>query len=121
MPSSVLQPFLSGWYGPDQTLLHGSRHKYPMFQGEEFQRNLDFVDALRPIAARLESTVPALVLAWTMERPGISSVLFGATTPAQVAANVPALDCRLDDEARTAIDEAHRLRGPVAGRRAVKT
>lgn len=98
-----------------------SRHKYPMFQGQEFQRNLDFVDALRPIATRLGCTVPALVLAWTMERPGIASVLFGATTPAQVAANIPALDCRLDDEARTAIDEAHRLRGPVAGRRAVKT
>ena len=29
-----------------------SRHKYPMFNGAEFERNLDFVDALRPIAAR---------------------------------------------------------------------
>jgi len=97
-----------------------SRHKYPMFQGEEFQRNLDFVDALRPIAARFETTIPAVVLAWTMRRPGISSVLFGATHPAQVAANVRGLDCRLDPEALQQIDAAIQARGPVAGRRAVQ-
>lgn len=97
-----------------------SRHKYPMFQGDEFQRNLDFVDALRPIANRLETTVPGLVLAWTMQRPGISSVLFGATAPAQVAANVVALACQIDREAQTAIEAAYTARGTVAGRRAVQ-
>lgn len=98
-----------------------SRHKYPMFQGEEYQRNLDFVAALRPIADRLQTSVSTVVLAWTMERPGIASVLFGATSPAQVAANIPALHCVLDDRARDAIATAQQERGPVAGRRAVKT
>ncbi len=97
-----------------------SRHKYPMFQGEEFQRNLDFVDALAAIATRLETTIPAVVLSWTMQRPGISSVLFGATMPSQVSANVPALTCTLDAPALAAVDEAYRARGPVAGRRAVR-
>lgn len=96
-----------------------SRHKYPMFNGAELQRNLDFVDALRPIARRLGCGLPDLVLAWTAEQPGITSVLFGATSPEQVRVNARALACELDDDARAAINAAIADRGPVAGRRAV--
>jgi len=96
-----------------------SRRKYPIFQGQEFERNLDFVDSLRPIAARLEVALADLVLAWTVEQPGITSVLFGATSPDQVAANSRALQCELDDEARTAIAVAIQARGPVPGRQPV--
>ena len=96
-----------------------SRHKYPMFNGTEFQRNLDFVESLRPVAHRLECALPDLVLAWTAEQPGITCVLFGATAPEQVRINARALGCELDDEARQAIANAIRDRGPVANRRAV--
>jgi len=96
-----------------------SRHKYPMFIGEEFQRNLDFVEALRPVSLRLNCELPDLVLAWTAEQSGITCVLFGATSPEQVEANVRALACTLDDESRRTISEAIRTRGPVANRRAV--
>jgi aryl-alcohol dehydrogenase-like predicted oxidoreductase len=96
-----------------------SRHKYPMFNGEEFARNLDFVETLRPIAARLGVALPDLVLAWTAEQPGITSVLFGATSPEQVAENARALVCDLDQEARHAIAAAITARGEVASGRAV--
>ncbi|MFM9197657.1 MAG: aldo/keto reductase [Planctomycetia bacterium] len=96
-----------------------SRHKYPMFNGQEFQRNLDFVDALRPVARRLGCELPDLVLAWTAEQPGITCVLFGATSPEQVHFNTRALQCTLDDEARRDIAVAIHARGPVASRRAV--
>jgi aryl-alcohol dehydrogenase-like predicted oxidoreductase len=96
-----------------------SRHKYPMFNGDEFQRNIDFVEALRPIAARLGCRLPDLVLAWTAEQPGITSVLFGATSPEQVRINAGALACSLDDAARGSIKAAIAARGPVAGRRVV--
>ena len=96
-----------------------SRHKYPMFNGAEFQRNLDFVEALGPVTRRLGCTLPDLVLAWTAEQPGITCVLFGATSPEQVDTNAHALQCELDDDARAAITEAIRDRGPVANRRAV--
>ena len=96
-----------------------SRHKYPMFKGEEFARNLDFADALRPIAARLGVALPDLVLAWTAEQPGITSVLFGATSPEQVAENARALACDLDTESRQAIAAAITARGQVASGRAV--
>jgi aryl-alcohol dehydrogenase-like predicted oxidoreductase len=96
-----------------------SRRKYPIFAGAEFARNLDFVDALRPVATRLGCTLTALVLAWTAEQPGITSVLFGATSREQVAENAAALACELDDAARESIRTAIAARGPVAGRRAV--
>jgi len=96
-----------------------SRHKYPMFNGAEFQRNLDFVDALRPVASRLGCTLPDVVLAWTAEQPGITCTLFGATSPQQVTTNAHALRCDLDDDARRTIGLAIGQRGPVAGRRPV--
>jgi len=96
-----------------------SRHKYPVFNGDEFARNLDFVDALRPIAFRLDVDLPDLVLAWTAEQPGITSVLFGATSPEQVEENARALACELDDAARAEIAAAIAARGPVPCRRAV--
>jgi aryl-alcohol dehydrogenase-like predicted oxidoreductase len=96
-----------------------SRHKYPMFNGDEFQRNLDFVAAIRPTATRLGCGLADLVLAWTAEQPGITSVLFGATSPAQVRDNCRALACTLDDEARSTIAAAITARGPVASRRPV--
>jgi aryl-alcohol dehydrogenase-like predicted oxidoreductase len=96
-----------------------SRHKYPMFSGVEFERNLDFVEAIRPVATRLGCDLPDLVLAWTAEQPGITSVLFGATSPAQVTENARGLAVSLDDQARADIRAAIAARGPVAGRRAV--
>ena len=96
-----------------------SRHKYPMFNGLQFTRNLDFVDALRPIAQRLAVALPDLVLAWTAEQPGITSVLFGATSPEQVAENARALDCEPDAAARHAIAAAITARGEVTSGRAV--
>jgi len=94
-----------------------SRGTYPIFTGDEFSRNLDFVEALRPVATRLECSLTALVLAWTAEQPGITSVLFGATSAEQVAENAAALRCELDDEARATIAAAIAARGPVPGRR----
>ncbi|MCE9630642.1 MAG: aldo/keto reductase [Planctomycetia bacterium] len=96
-----------------------SRHKYPMFAGEEFAKNLAFVEAIRPEASRLGCDLADLVLAWTAEQPGITSVLFGATSPEQVRENARALQCDLDDTARAAIRVAIQARGPVANRRAV--
>jgi aryl-alcohol dehydrogenase-like predicted oxidoreductase len=59
------------------------------------------------------------VLAWTAEQPGITSVLFGATSPEQVAENARALACDLDADARRAIAAAITARGQVASGRAV--
>ena len=116
----LMKGLLAGHMTPQTTFpTSDSRHKYPMFNGDEFQRNLNFVASVRREADRIGRSTADVVLAWTAEQPGITSVLFGATTPAQVLTNAAAVHCRLDHEARQAIRDAIVQRGPVAGRRPV--
>lgn len=116
----LMKGLLAGGMRRDQVFSKtDSRHAYPMFIGDEFAKNLDFVDAIRPQAARLGCGLADLVLAWTAEQPGITSVLFGATSPDQVRENAAALQCDLDEAARAAIRAAIETRGPVANRRVV--
>lgn len=113
----LMKGLLTGRMGRSTTFpASDSRHKYPLFNGDEFQRNLDFVERLRPVAERLGCAVADVVLAWTAEQPGIAAVLFGATSPEQVHENAAAVQCRLDDDARRAITEAIAWRGPAAAR-----
>src|SRR5205085_1091450 len=48
------------------------RRKYPMFQGDEWRKNQDFLDQLRPLAASVNRSVAQVVLNWTIQRPGIT-------------------------------------------------
>ena len=96
-----------------------SRHKYLMFRGEEFQKNLDFVDTIRSLATQQNMDLVSLVLAWTIAQEGITTVLFGATSAKQVAANAKALNCRLDGSIIQAINDAIQQRGLVLGSRKV--
>jgi aryl-alcohol dehydrogenase-like predicted oxidoreductase len=52
----------------------------------------DAAIALRDLAARAGTTPAALAIAFPLLNPNVASVLFGATSPEQVAANVEALD-----------------------------
>ena len=116
----LMKGLLAGLLGRDHVFpATDSRHKYPMFNGEEYRRNLDFVDRLRPVADGLGVSLTDLVLAWTAEQPGITCVLFGATSADQARINARAVDCELDDDARRLVAEAILERGPVASRRPV--
>ena len=96
-----------------------SRHKYPMFRGQEFQKNLDFVETIQSLATQQNMSVVSLVLAWTMAQKGITTVLFGATSAKQVAANAQALAYHLNDNIIVAINEAIQQRGSILGSRKV--
>jgi aryl-alcohol dehydrogenase-like predicted oxidoreductase len=54
------------------------------------------VEALRPIAARLGTTLPALVTAWTLAIDGVTGSICGARRPEQVAGWIGAADVALD-------------------------
>jgi aryl-alcohol dehydrogenase-like predicted oxidoreductase len=58
--------------------------------------------ALAELARELETTPAALAVGFALANPRVASVLFGATTPAQVQQNADALAvaARLDDESR---------------------
>ena len=114
----LMKGLLTWWMKRDQVFPKtDSRHKYPMFNGDEFQKNLTFVETIQTIATQLDVSLSSLVLAWTMGQEGITTVLFGATNAEQVAANATALYCSLDRNTVSAINEAVRQRGTVLGGR----
>tara|TARA_B100000085_G_scaffold268864_1_gene279673 strand:- start:2458 stop:3405 length:948 start_codon:yes stop_codon:yes gene_type:complete len=116
----LIKGLLTGRMERNQVFLKtDSRHKYLMFHGEEFQKNLDFVDTIRSLATQQNMDLVSLVLAWTMAQEGITTVLFGATSAKQVAANAKALNCRLDGSIIQAINDAIQQRGLVLGSRKV--
>ena len=51
----LLKGLLAGKLRRDQTFPNDSRRKYPMFQGDEYQKNLNLVEKLRRIAASLRA------------------------------------------------------------------
>ena len=95
------------------------RQKYPVFQGTEWDRTHDFLDALRPIAAESQITLAQLVVAWTIQRPGITAALCGAKRPDQIRETAAALNVRLSVEQLGRIDAAIAARGELPSRPAV--
>jgi aryl-alcohol dehydrogenase-like predicted oxidoreductase len=94
-----------------------SRRNYPMYQGEEWDRNQAFVARLRDIAAGAGRTVAQLVVNWTMNQPGITAALCGAKRPWQIEETAAAMGWRLTSEQSAAIEQAIADRGPAAAKR----
>ena len=116
----LMKGLLAGKLARDHVFEEGDgRAKYPMFQGDEWQKNHDFLDDLRTIAADLGVTVSQLVVAWTMAQPGITSALCGAKRDWQIAETAAAMDISLDADVRTRLDNALIKRGPTVSRAAV--
>ncbi len=95
------------------------RQKYPMFHGDEWEKNHDFLDQLRPIAAESGKSIAELVINWTIHQPGITAALCGAKRPGQIAENAGGMGWQLTADQRSRIAEALRVRGPAASRTAV--
>ena len=95
------------------------RRKYPMFSGDEWQKNQDFLDVLRTVSADLGRPVSQIVLNWTMQRSGITAVLCGAKRPHQIQQNAEAMNWSLTTEQVARIDKAIAARGPIVSKPAV--
>jgi aryl-alcohol dehydrogenase-like predicted oxidoreductase len=95
------------------------RVKYPMFQGEEWERNQAFLDRLREIATDVGRSVAQVVLNWTIHQPGITSALCGAKRSDQIADNAGALGWELSEEHLAKIAAALEQRGQPVTRGAV--
>lgn len=62
------------------------------------EERLNKVRALTAVAERIGATPSALALAWAMKHPSVSSVITGASKPAQVIENLKAFDVRITSE-----------------------
>ncbi len=116
----LMKGLLAGKLGREHVFAEkDGRRKYPMFSGDEFQRNQDFLDRLRSMSAEIGRSVSEIVLNWTISRPGITSALCGAKRPEQIIENAAALKWSLDSEQLAEIDRWIEERGPTVSRGAV--
>ena len=108
--SPIAQGVLTGKYLPGQPVPAGSRASggegagfISRFMTDEV---LNAVQQLKPIAAQANITLAQLAIAWTLNRPGISAAIIGASRPEQVSENVVAAGVTLAPEIIDAIDAA---------------
>jgi len=96
------------------------RTHFPRFQGDNFSKNLEMVDELKPIAVNKVATVPQLAIAWVLRRgeeQGIDIVpVVGTKQRRYLKENLGALRIRLTDSDMEMIERAV-PRGAVAGTR----
>lgn len=116
----LMKGLLAGKLARDHQFLEGDgRAKYPMFQGEEWNKNQDFIDELRGIADDLGKTVAQLVVNWTVHQIGITAALCGAKRAYQIEETAGAIGWSLDEPTLQRIQQALDRRGQPVSKPAV--
>ncbi len=95
------------------------RPKYPMFQGDEWEKNQDLIDDLRPIAESAGKTLAQLTINWAIQQPGITTAICGAKRPDQIKDTAGAMGWQLNEQQQQAVDVALERRGQPVTRWAV--
>jgi aryl-alcohol dehydrogenase-like predicted oxidoreductase len=98
---------LSGKYDKSRALPAGSRLANPLFQfGDRFtnERNFGIVEALTDFARARGRSLLELSLSWLRAKPEVASIIAGATSAAQVVANVASSNWQLTAAELQAID-----------------
>ena len=108
MPWSPLAGgFLTGKYKRDDTAGTGRLSGANPFGNSKFaERNWAVLDALRAVAAEHGRSPAQAALAWALARPGVTSVIIGASKVEQLDHNVTALDLVLTGEQMSRLNEA---------------
>lgn len=96
---------LTGKYRRDEPFPDGSRlASSPYFAAVATEDNFAKVERLTAFAGDHGHDLIDLAVGWLLSQPGVSSVIAGATTPAQVQANAAAAGWRLDADKLAEID-----------------
>ncbi len=108
--SPLASGMLSGKYNPSQTGQFGegrlqtvSGTENPAF-AKLTERNFAIVADLRAVAKELGRSMAQVALNWVTHRPGVASVIVGATKLAQLEDNLAALEFSIPDELRLRLD-----------------
>jgi aryl-alcohol dehydrogenase-like predicted oxidoreductase len=109
--SGLAQGLLTGTLKRDTVFVEGDeRRTTVLFQPGTYEKALDAVEGLRPIAAKYGKTVPQLAIQWLTSRPGVSSPLLGARTVREMDENAQSVGWTIDDADIRAMD---RLTSPI--------
>lgn len=108
----LMKGLLAGKFARDHVFApNDGRVKLPMFHGEEWEKNQDFLDVLRQLSQETGRPISQLVLNWTIQRPGITAALCGAKRPDQIRENAGGMGWKLSPEQLATIDAALVKRG----------
>jgi aryl-alcohol dehydrogenase-like predicted oxidoreductase len=104
--SPLQRGLLTGKIKPGQTFPEGDHRDGNRFFTDDFVgRTNRFLDEIRPIADQHNATLAQLVLAWTLEQPGITVALAGARNAEQARKNTEAANVNLTAEEVTEISK----------------
>jgi len=105
--SPLAQGLLTGAVNAERTFAADDlRNNNPRFSALSRQRVAQVIDAITPVANELDASVGQVVLAWTLQQPGVSHVLAGTRSVAQAVHNAAAGDIVLSPEALAIVDKA---------------
>ena len=100
---------LTGAIGPESRFdaddVRSGRDEGSLFAPGNRERNHAVVEALRPIAERLDITLAQLALAWNVHQPGVTAAIAGSRNPDHVRSNAAAGDVEPDDATLSELDE----------------
>lgn len=98
---SLGQGILTGKYDRTCTFEQNDRRSrdiYVNFHGDKLMKNLDIVDAMRPIAEAHHVSVAAVAIRFIMDYLKDSAVLVGAKRPSQILGNLESIGWTLTNE-----------------------
>ena len=105
---SLGQGVLTGKYNKDSVFATNdrrSREIYVNFHGDKLLKNLEIVEAMKPIAASHQVPLAAVAIRYIMDYLQDSVVLVGAKRPAQILGNLEAVDWQLTNDELQLLDE----------------
>jgi aryl-alcohol dehydrogenase-like predicted oxidoreductase len=108
--SPLANGLLTGKYRRNTTMPEGARLSKTPRLAERYltERNWQVVERLGDFCAARGRSLLELAISWLLHRPGVASVIAGATTPEQVAANIGAAQWALMREDMDEIDKLAR-------------
>ena len=90
---------LTGKFSGKETIPRGDlRRADPKFKPDRFMQYVKAVDDLKKLAAKYHKSPAQFALRWALQQPGITTVLAGARTAAQVEDNVGVSGWRIDQD-----------------------
>ncbi|HEY9676905.1 MAG TPA: aldo/keto reductase [Drouetiella sp.] len=105
--SPLQRGLLTGKFKPDHKFAPGDhRAAQPQFQPDFISKVNKFLDELKPLAERHNTTLGNVVLSWTIHQPGITVALVGARDAEQARENAKAADVKLSHDEVAQINKA---------------
>ncbi len=97
--SPLQRGLLTGKITPEYKFNPGDhRAENPYFTEKNLRKINTFLETIKPLAIDRNISLAQLVINWTMQQPGITSVLVGLRNPEQVDENVKAVEFKLNNE-----------------------